>query len=326
MNHPDLSFFCNFVRHIIQHPSQYNTVHGVNPIIPSESDTSGVSPTNGFVSYVSCNAVSSSTSTITSPVLKIIEISQKVKTLGKMNGVDLSPDHKQTVWTLTAVDGDNNPITIKSSTQLIPVMGTVQVGSLIQCISWTVLPFNTSTIKNYSCEIDMIMLLYQFYNRGYMPVCSDEVNLARAKHVPVSSISKNSNLNHEEAAKDKSSASHHIPNSNECSESNRICSRYGVGFTQCICKVVPPTELDLQSISRSCIFVSKDTTDMNNSDKRFVLYYWYATNIYHVSGRHNRIELPECLIGAIRKLFPSTDKRYAGFKQAVSKKHKKQKI
>ena len=34
MNHPDLTFFCDFVRHIIQHPSQYNTVHGVNPIIP----------------------------------------------------------------------------------------------------------------------------------------------------------------------------------------------------------------------------------------------------------------------------------------------------
>ena len=50
---------------------------------------------------------------------------------------------------------------------------------------------------------------------------------------------------------------------------------------------------------------------MNNRLKRFLLFYWYATNIYQYHGKGNRIILPLCLKSAIRARFPEPDGKYS---------------
>ncbi len=52
---------------------------------------------------------------------------------------------------------------------------------------------------------------------------------------------------------------------------------------------------------------------MTNSQKRCMIYWWYATNIYSICGKKNRMKLPDCLVNAVRKAYPEPDGNYEGF-------------
>jgi hypothetical protein len=51
----------------------------------------------------------------------------------------------------------------------------------------------------------------------------------------------------------------------------------------------------LNTAAMSNPFVDKAVEQMENNDNRFVLYYWYATEIYSTFGKGRRIKLPACL-------------------------------
>ena len=42
----------------------------------------------------------------------------------------------------------------------------------------------------------------------------------------------------------------------------------------------------------------QDSNMLSNEQKRFVLFWWFSTNIYLTCGKNNRIELPNCIISA----------------------------
>jgi len=49
-------------------------------------------------------------------------------------------------------------------------------------------------------------------------------------------------------------------------------------------------------------------------EKRHVLYYWFAVNIFHVSGRGNRVQLPHCVELKIRQQYPNPlGEAYTGY-------------
>jgi hypothetical protein len=50
---------------------------------------------------------------------------------------------------------------------------------------------------------------------------------------------------------------------------------------------------------------------MNPKEKRFLLYYWYATSVYQFRGKGNRVNLPNCLVWAIRALYPEPSGNYS---------------
>jgi hypothetical protein len=54
-----------------------------------------------------------------------------------------------------------------------------------------------------------------------------------------------------------------------------------------------------------------------------MLYWWYATNVYSLSGKGHRGKLPDCLEYAIKKHFPPEDneEEYTQFK--TTKKYNK---
>lgn len=55
---------------------------------------------------------------------------------------------------------------------------------------------------------------------------------------------------------------------------------------------------------------------MDNSDKRFVLYCWYATNVYSIRCKNKRAVLPLCFLLEIRALYPNAeDVPYTGHVQ-----------
>ena len=87
------------------------------------------------------------------------------------------------------------------------------------------------------------------------------------------------------------------------------CSIYGINFVQCITKTFAINTIVLDDILVDCPFVNDDKTSetMINKEKRFLLYWWFATNIFMTCGRHNRVELPSCLIEHIREVYPNEE-------------------
>jgi hypothetical protein len=68
-------------------------------------------------------------------------------------------------------------------------------------------------------------------------------------------------------------------------------------------------------------FVSKNVTEMENREKRNILYWWFMVNVYHISGKNKRKRPPLCLIKAIREQYPNpSGELYVDFKQAKKRK------
>ena len=82
------------------------------------------------------------------------------------------------------------------------------------------------------------------------------------------------------------------------------CSQHGVEFVTCLTVCVPVNSVSIPLVARECVFATQKFSNMIARDKRFLLYYYYATTIYQFHGKGNRVELPECLKRAVRELHP----------------------
>jgi hypothetical protein len=76
------------------------------------------------------------------------------------------------------------------------------------------------------------------------------------------------------------------------------CSR------KCIALEFPPPDFDdVKGMSRGSKRQLEE--DVTNRVRRYAVY-WYATCVYRTFGAGNRVELPECVIAAVRAKFPNT--------------------
>ena len=77
-------------------------------------------------------------------------------------------------------------------------------------------------------------------------------------------------------------------------------------------------------ISNECYFVrDNDNPDRNNKLCRYLLYWWFATNLCLITGESNRIELPGCLVQNIRSVCPEEDGMHTGHKSKEQKHRRK---
>jgi hypothetical protein len=61
----------------------------------------------------------------------------------------------------------------------------------------------------------------------------------------------------------------------KCTNERRICQSHGgYGFDECVAQAYPIDELILEDISQDGWFVSKNVTEMENREKRSILYWW----------------------------------------------------
>ena len=81
----------------------------------------------------------------------------------------------------------------------------------------------------------------------------------------------------------------------------------------CICELHPVQRLNLQTLKEDCYFAKDEVEQMTNSQKRCMIYWWYATNIYSICGKNKRRQLPNCLVKAVRDAYPEADDIYEGF-------------
>ena len=101
-----------------------------------------------------------------------------------------------------------------------------------------------------------------------------------------------------------------------CTAANRSCSMYGTLFFQkCVFEeMLVPTEEDLEDIADKYYATTMPVEAMANNLKRNMLYWYYATEVYHVRGWLDRKPLPTCLVFCIRFIYPNDKgERYVGF-------------
>ena len=104
-----------------------------------------------------------------------------------------------------------------------------------------------------------------------------------------------------------------LANVEEVGCNGSCCSLHGIRMLVCICKTNPIGKINLQTLKDECWFADKEVAAMTMSEKRCMLYWWFATNIYAICGSKKRAPLPECLVAAVRKQYPSPDGKYTGY-------------
>ena len=81
----------------------------------------------------------------------------------------------------------------------------------------------------------------------------------------------------------------------------------------CVCRTNSIAKMNFQTLKDECWFANKEIKKMTNSEKRCMLYWWFATNIYNICGARKRAPLPECLVPAVRKQYSEPDGKYRGY-------------
>ncbi len=91
-----------------------------------------------------------------------------------------------------------------------------------------------------------------------------------------------------------------------CEYGSRLCSVYGLNFHHCICDKIPIANQDLTSIMNSCPFATCESAmDLLPNEKRNMLHWWYATNMFLICGKVKCGLLPDCLVYAIHCEYPN---------------------
>jgi len=62
---------------------------------------------------------------------------------------------------------------------------------------------------------------------------------------------------------------------------------------------------DLEVVGQYCFFATTEVTNMTNSNKQNMLYWWYMTNTYNICGKGARQKSHACLKAAIHKAYSS---------------------
>ena len=94
-----------------------------------------------------------------------------------------------------------------------------------------------------------------------------------------------------------------------------LCTTNGIQTRACLLRRQEMPELC--TIQPDCFFADRPVDDMTPSQKRCMLYWWWAVNVFQARGKGMRVPLPTCVVFAIRRLFPNpVGQAYKGFKHS----------
>lgn len=192
-------------------------------------------------------------------------------------------------WRFTAVDGSNGILLLRIDSTLNTAAMSLDPGSIAEITSSFPVYFNYEDDNDDRCAI--VVQKFEIIGKRDVP---EDLPKNNKKAI------RKKRLKTEEVP-----TSHNDPSTKEqpcCNGS--LCSKHGVSFDLCISELIPPETVPLPLVARECVFTTMEMKYMQPNHKRFLLYYYYATTIYQFHGAGNRVELPECLIYAIRKLYP----------------------
>lgn len=255
--------------------------------------------TKSFVTSLCNHSYENSASN--TPVVQVV-----AKETKKLNP-DNKRDSQRTKRTnLTLIDGDGNQVLGVLGSSVADCAKRVNVGDIIMLDLMNVVGYD----EPKSDRKMPALLIMQYSWVGYdVPSESYADPIAMEKYTPEREV-----LEEEKRATEGRSRVD-LALSPVCASDNRLCSKYGTSFKRCVCNTIPVNEIELEDVSEDCYFVTKIVAKMQHNEKRCLLYWWYATNVYQIVGKGNRVKLPDCLIHAIRSRFPSPDGKYKGYEE-----------
>ena len=218
---------------------------------------------------------------------------------------------KVKVTHLTLVDGDNNTIHARLATHLADIGRQLIEGDIIKLGLFTPLTYHV----NDSSPLMPALFIVQYTQIGHasVPLDTNSMLCCSVGNHPTKEVESMYNIPDPLTQKPP-----------ECTYEKRLCRKYGVNFIgQCICKEIPVGERKLDIIAEDCYLIdAPDGVDkLPNKSKRLMLYWWYATNVYSLTGKGNRGKLPDCLEYAIKKEYPEKSSAdWTGYKDGKKKR------
>lgn len=204
-------------------------------------------------------------------------------------------------WKLNAIDGDGTVITVRLDSTLNSEGKLLAAGAVIRVASAFAVYMNYGEMYDERCAIVL---------RDFVILCTRPVPSERSgphtKRLKVENKTDEENNNDSSNNANDETESPSMKCNNTCS--GQLCSKHGLNFSVCLAKCVPIEGISLARVAKECVFVTKEFKDMTNKNKRFLLYYYYATSVYQFHGAGNRIELPECIVSRVRQAYPDDKK------------------
>ena len=199
-------------------------------------------------------------------------------------------------WRFGAADGDNKYVHIRLDSTLSTEGNLLTTGTVILIKKF--LPVYYSYENLHNNMVAVVVREFEIVGRCQVPTHLLEAPKESDRAQPLPEATKKRKKS---TKKKKAAATEEEQN---CDCTGNLCSIHGTEFVVCLTQCVPVSEASLPLVARGCVFATREFEDMSQSDKRFLLYYHYATTVYQFHGKDNRIQLPECLKKAIRDSYP----------------------
>jgi hypothetical protein len=226
-------------------------------------------------------------------------------------------------FTMHVADGDNNILTVKGASQLNAMMGRLEVGSVVRLITFTAVYFQTGS--DGPEKVALLLCDYNFV--GTMEIDSKLEGRPKSRLEVVSMSSQEASVYTNDINSGTDALHSTVTESNitagtnalhsTVTESNtmaeqenftlghRLCSTNGVHFVICITQAFPVEKLGLIGLANEYPFVTMPVSEMDNSRKRSMIYWWYMVNVYSVTGKGHHEPPPMCLVQLVHEVYPN---------------------
>ena len=294
------AYIREFCSHVQMHKKDFPLVMGdkyPDYESPPATEGSGIELTMGYITKV---ARREDTSSITDePILQVVE--RETKYRGSSTVTQVQFTH------LTLCDGDGNIIVGRVVTHLTHEARKLERGDIIK------LPVFTELTHRIGNSNPMpALFIVEFRKIGYAIIPEN----VKQQQLSCDLSNSSDKSNDTPSANDNDTAGGNLQkdvSNAKCEFPNRLCSINGIQMIVCICKSQPVHRLNLNTIREDCYFATEEVDKMTNSQKRCMVYWWYATNVYSICGKGKRMMLPDCLVNAVRNTFTEEDGKYTGY-------------
>ncbi len=203
------------------------------------------------------------------------------------------------IWKYKAFDGSDEPFLFRIDSTLNSAALTLIKGSIVKVSSYFPIYFNYGESNDTRCAI--VARSFEVVGRQALPLGVTTAVGTKSRVVKVKSETTRKRKKTGPAATAQEPSTQNLASKPSCN--GELCTKCGVAFDACLSELIPPRSISLPLVARDCVFATMPVNDMANHHKRFLLYYYYATTVYQFRGSGNRVDLPECIIYAIRDIY-----------------------
>jgi hypothetical protein len=291
----EFRYIREFVTFIEGHRNEFPHVMGdklYDAKVPADNNCNSPTLSIGYIQALAERREGTSDAYPT-PILQVVHRETKFRPQGFVdssfkNGRESNTQAPMQFTHLSLRDGDNNTMLGRMACHNTQEARKLKPGDIVKLSLFTELTYR---IGDSDPMPGVVIINYSRVGYASLPVDINNPLVCAGSDLIGTTLSTAA----EHTVENENNIQNDITNT-ECTFKNRLCSKHGVSLICCICESNPVSELDLQTVKEDCYFATHEVADMTNSQKRCMIYWWYATNIYSICGKGRRLQLPDCLV------------------------------